>query len=66
MARYQRFTFLCNHDERQQIAKLASHLRRSQSDAVRFLVVTAVRELATNDQPTKLAAQNESKPLEKQ
>jgi hypothetical protein len=42
MARYERFTFLCNRDERRLIAALANQLQRSQSDAVRF----AIRDMA--------------------
>jgi hypothetical protein len=49
MARYERFTFLCDKDERRLIVTLAERLKRSQSDAVRFVVVTAVRELAAQD-----------------
>lgn len=46
MARYSRFTFLCDLDERQAIADLAARLQRSQSDAVRFVVIEAARQLA--------------------
>ena len=52
MARYERFTFLCDKDERRLIAALAERLKRSQSDAVRFVVITAVRELAAQDANT--------------
>ena len=45
MARYERFTFLCNQYERALIAALAERLRRSQSDAVRFVVLEAASEL---------------------
>ncbi len=47
MARYERFTFCVNKDERRLIAVLANQLQRSQSDAVRFVVLKATRELAT-------------------
>jgi|GEM_PF-700579 len=54
MARYERFTFLCNQYERALIAMLAEHLRRSQSDAVRFVVLDAARELVDkNAKPTE-------------
>jgi len=43
--RHDRFTFLCNKDERQLIARLAQHLRRSQSDAIRFVLAEAVNSL---------------------
>lgn len=46
MARYQRFTFLCNRDERKIIAEIADKLQRSQSDAVRFVVLNAAKCLA--------------------
>jgi hypothetical protein len=46
MARYSRFTFLCDLDERQTIADLAMRLQRSQSDAVRFVVIEAARQLS--------------------
>lgn len=46
MARYSRFTFLCDLDERQAITDIAILLRRSQSDAVRFVVIEAARQLS--------------------
>jgi len=46
MARYSRFTFLCDLDERRAIADLAARLQRSQSDAVRFVVIEAARQLS--------------------
>jgi len=42
-----RFTFLCNTSERQLIIAIAEHLNRSQGDAIRFLIRTAVQELKT-------------------
>lgn len=45
MPRYERFTFLMNKEERRLITRLAEQLQRSQSDAVRFVVVNAAREL---------------------
>lgn len=45
MARYERFTFLCDQSERHAIADLAARLHRSQSDAVRFVVVEAAEQL---------------------
>ena len=44
MARHERFTILCDSNERQAIAELATHLHRSQSDAVRYVIVMAVRK----------------------
>ena len=46
MARYERFTFICNDNERKAIATLAKRLQRSQSDAVRFVVIEAAKQLA--------------------
>lgn len=53
MARYERFTILCDHSERKAIVELAAHLQRSQSDAVRFVLLEAVRRLteATSSHP---------------
>lgn len=49
MARFERFTFLCDRSERRAIAELAERLQRSQSDAVRFVVVEAARQLVQAD-----------------
>ena len=43
--REDRFTFLCNSDERRLITALAKRLQRTQSDVVRWLVREAAREL---------------------
>ena len=48
MGRHKVFTFKVNQNERQLIATLAEHLRRSQSDAVRFVVLEAAREFERN------------------
>ena len=56
MARYERFTFLCNRHERNLILDLAKRLRRSQADAVRYLIITAAEKLNTLElekDPTK-------------
>jgi len=45
MARYKRFTFLCDPDERRILAALAKRLERSQSDSVRWLIRNAAAEL---------------------
>lgn len=55
MARYERFTFLCDVSERRAIAELAARLSRSQSDAVRFVVIEAARQLTQADLITELA-----------
>jgi hypothetical protein len=49
MQRVTQFAFRVNKDERRAIAELAKHLKRSQSDAVRFVVIMAARELAAKD-----------------
>jgi hypothetical protein len=45
LMRESRFTFLCNEDERRLIAALSERLARTQSDAVRWLIREAAREL---------------------
>jgi hypothetical protein len=50
MARYERFTFLCDENEKRAIANLAARLQRSQSDAVRFVVVEAAKQLSRAEQ----------------
>jgi hypothetical protein len=45
MARDERFTFLCDANERRAITDLAAKLQRSQSDAVRFVVIEAAKQL---------------------
>jgi hypothetical protein len=46
MARYSRFTFLCDVNERQAITDLAARLQRSQSDAVRLVVIEAAKQFS--------------------
>jgi hypothetical protein len=45
MARYKRFTFLCNAEERRMLTALSNQLQRSESDSVRWLIREAAREL---------------------
>lgn len=60
MRRIEQFAFRVNHDEREAIAALAERLQRSQSDAVRFVVLAAARELATReDAPATPPAQEQ-------
>ena len=65
--RHERFTFLCNADERRILAILAQQLRRSQSDAIRFVLAEAVKALsegnAAQSQPAALPAGTEPQPL---
>lgn len=49
MTRDSRFTFLCDLGERRMIADLAARLQRSQSDAVRYIVIEAARQLSELD-----------------
>jgi hypothetical protein len=67
MQRITQFSFKVNRDERQAIADLAARLRRSQSDAVRFVVTEAARQLsqaqetpAMSDLPKSEFAKNPS------
>ena len=64
MSRDERFTFICNKDERRIIAELAKRLQRSQSDTVRFVVINAACELASHSPipsiPQQEAHQNNS------
>lgn len=48
MAKYQRFTFACDKQDRRMLSDIARRLERSQSDAVRLLIREAARELAQN------------------
>ena len=47
MRRLKLFTVRVTDEERQLITMLAAKLQRSQSDAVRFVVINAARELIT-------------------
>ncbi len=49
-ARLERFTFLCNEDERQIVSALAERLQRSQSDAMRLLIREAAQEMESKNQ----------------
>jgi hypothetical protein len=62
MPRDIQFSFRANNDERRAIADLAVCLQRSQSDAVRYVVVAAARELLAKDQPTKPPWDSKVKP----
>jgi hypothetical protein len=46
MARVNRFTFVCDNEERELLTALAKRLHRSQSDALRWLIQGAAEELA--------------------
>lgn len=49
MHRVTQFAFRVSNDERRAIADLAARLQRSQSDAVRFVVVEAAKQLTQAD-----------------
>lgn len=55
MQRVTQFSFRVNKDERQAIADLAARLQRSQSDAVRFVVIEAAKQLAQANTDSKLS-----------
>lgn len=57
MARYDTFTFRVTKQERQMLERLASHLQRTQSDAVRVLVREAVAQLEAEKQPVPAGEQ---------
>ncbi len=45
MRKNKRFVFVCDKAERELIAALATHLRRSQGDAIRFVIVEEAKKL---------------------
>ena len=55
MARYNRFTFLINSEEKRLIEALAIGLDRSKSDAVRFVVMNAARQMILDHKEIKEA-----------
>lgn len=57
MQRVTQFSFRVSKDERQAIADLAARLQRSQSDAVRFVVIEAARQLAQTDPALSVPAE---------
>jgi hypothetical protein len=53
MPRIGRFTFVVSNFERELISQVARELRRSDSDAMRFLVISKAKELNLGDkEPT--------------
>jgi hypothetical protein len=60
MRRNEMFGFRVSNEERQLIAALANCLQRSQSDAVRFVVINAARELE-KDQSSNLQKKDQGK-----
>jgi hypothetical protein len=57
------FKFRVSNDERREIAKLAERLSRSQSDAVRFVVIEAAKQLA-HSEPITGSTMDDTKQLE--
>ena len=45
MPRIERFTFVVNEEEREMISQIARELQRSDSDAMKFLVISKAKEL---------------------
>ena len=48
--RDERFTFLCTSDERKALSAVAQRLARTESDAIRWLVREAAKELGAMPQ----------------
>jgi hypothetical protein len=48
MSKDQRFTFVCEKDERKLLEAIAERLERTQSDTIRYLVKLAAQELRLN------------------
>ena len=55
MNRVEIFAFRVSNVERRAIADLAARLQRSQSDAVRFVVIEAARQLSQAENPAPVA-----------
>lgn len=62
MNRVETFAFRVSNGERRAIANLAERLQRSQSDAVRFVVVEAAKQLTKAD-PAPINQPKEQKEL---
>jgi len=62
MNRVEIFAFRVSNEERRAIADLAACLQRSQSDAVRFVVVQAARQLTEAKALALAEAQNADQP----
>jgi|GEM_PF-2587628 3-methyladenine DNA glycosylase AlkC len=61
MSRIGTFTFRVNAEERRLLTALADYLQRSQSDALRWLIRQAAREVLTNA-PAQLAHHTDAAP----
>jgi len=57
MERYERFTFLCDPNERQAIANLTERLSRPQSEAAQFIAATSPRFQKFTHSMTKIVFQ---------
>jgi hypothetical protein len=62
--RDQKFTFLCDENERDLLSALADHMRRSQGDTIRFLLHNAAQEIGLNtEKPIQTFQQLEGEDL---
>jgi hypothetical protein len=64
MQRVIQFAFRVSNDERRAIADLAARLQRSQSDAVRFVVIEAAKQLTQADSAPLALLAEDPKPNE--
>ena len=58
MARYNTFTFRVNKEEKQIIEALSNKLKRTRSDAVRWVIREAAQALTEEDSETAVSPQN--------
>ena len=66
MQRVTQFSFRVSKDERQAIADLAARLQRSQSDAVRFVVIEAAKQLSQADPVPALSTQSAAQEIKQE
>ena len=59
MARYNTFTFRVNKEEKQIIEALSNKLKRTRSDAVRWVIREAAQALTEEDSETAVLPQNQ-------
>jgi hypothetical protein len=56
--RENRFTFLCNADERRLLASMAEVLQRTQSDVIRFVLKEKANEMGLKLTDARMDSQN--------
>jgi len=66
MQRVMQFSFRVSKDERRAIADLAARLQRSQSDAVRFVVIEAARQLSQADPALTLSTRSTAQEIKQE